>query len=64
MTKVIKGIQIPQRADFVGSFLRPSDLSSSNAQCGFASCAIGNKLTPEEQWAKLRLVREIVEEVW
>jgi len=24
-------------------------------QCGFASCEIGNKLTEEEQWAKLRL---------
>lgn len=33
-------------------------------QCGFASCEIGNKLTEEEQWAKLRLVREIAEEVW
>ena len=33
-------------------------------QCGFASCEIGNKLTEEEQWAKLALVREIAEEVW
>ena len=33
-------------------------------QCGFASCAIGNKLTEEEQWAKLKLVKEIAEEVW
>ena len=33
-------------------------------QCGFASCEIGNKLTEEEQWAKLALVKEIVEEVW
>ena len=33
-------------------------------QCGFASCEIGNKLTEEEQWAKLRLVKEIAEEVW
>ena len=28
------------------------------------SCAIGNKLTEEEQWAKLKLVKEIAEEVW
>ena len=28
-------------------------------QCGFASCEIGNKLTEEEQWAKLALVKEI-----
>ena len=33
-------------------------------QCGFASCEIGNKLTVEEQWAKLKLVKEIEEEVW
>ena len=33
-------------------------------QCGFASCEIGNKLTEEEQWAKLRLVQEVAKEVW
>ena len=33
-------------------------------QCGFASCEIGNKLTEEEQWAKLRLLKEVAEEVW
>lgn len=33
-------------------------------QCGFASCEIGNKLTEGEQWAKLKLVKEIAEEVW
>jgi 5-methyltetrahydropteroyltriglutamate--homocysteine methyltransferase len=33
-------------------------------QCGFASCEIGNKLTEEEQWKKLELVKEIAEEVW
>ena len=33
-------------------------------QCGFASCEVGNKLTEDEQWAKLALVREIAEEVW
>ena len=31
---------------------------------GFASCEIGNKLTEEEQWAKLKLVKEIAEEVF
>lgn len=35
-----------------------------SSQCGFASCEIGNKLTEEEQWAKLRLVKEVAEEVW
>ena len=33
-------------------------------QCGFASCEIGNKLTDLEQWNKLKLVKEIAEEVW
>ena len=33
-------------------------------QCGFASCEIGNKLTEEEQWAKLALVKRIAEKVW
>ena len=33
-------------------------------QCGFASCEIGNKLTEEQQWEKLKLVKEIAEEVW
>ena len=33
-------------------------------QCGFASCEIGNKLTEEEEWAKLARVKEISEKVW
>ncbi|OPJ59393.1 5-methyltetrahydropteroyltriglutamate--homocysteine S-methyltransferase [Clostridium oryzae] len=33
-------------------------------QCGFASTEEGNKLTEEEQWAKLRLVQEISNKVW
>ena len=33
-------------------------------QCGFASCEIGNKLTEDEQWAKIALVRRIAERVW
>jgi 5-methyltetrahydropteroyltriglutamate--homocysteine methyltransferase len=33
-------------------------------QCGFASTEEGNTLTEEEQWAKLRLVVEVAEEVW
>lgn len=33
-------------------------------QCGFASTEEGNILTEEEQWSKLRLIREISEEVW
>ncbi|MGH7863735.1 MAG: 5-methyltetrahydropteroyltriglutamate--homocysteine S-methyltransferase [Candidatus Binataceae bacterium] len=33
-------------------------------QCGFASTAPGNKLTPAQQKAKLRLVVEVAREVW
>ena len=33
-------------------------------QCGFASTEEGNKLTEEEEWNKLRLIKEISEEVW
>ena len=37
----------------------PLDRLCLSPQCGFASCEIGNKLTEEEQWAKLRLVKEV-----
>ena len=33
-------------------------------QCGFASTEEGNKLTEQEQWAKLALIKEIAEKVW
>lgn len=33
-------------------------------QCGFSSNAHGNKLSDEEQWAKIALVQEIASEVW
>ena len=42
----------------------PLDRLYLSPQCGFASCEIGNKLTEEEQWEKLKLVKEIAEEVW
>ena len=42
----------------------PLDRLYLSPQCGFASCEIGNKLTEEEQWKKLALVKEIAEEVW
>ncbi|MCH4071844.1 5-methyltetrahydropteroyltriglutamate--homocysteine S-methyltransferase [Pseudoramibacter sp.] len=42
----------------------PLDRLALSPQCGFASCEIGNKLTEEEQWAKLKLVKDIAEEVW
>jgi 5-methyltetrahydropteroyltriglutamate--homocysteine methyltransferase len=33
-------------------------------QCGFASTEEGNTLAEEEQWAKLRMIVEIAEEIW
>ena len=33
-------------------------------QCGFSSTVEGNKLSAEQQAAKLRLVVEVAEEVW
>jgi 5-methyltetrahydropteroyltriglutamate--homocysteine methyltransferase len=42
----------------------PLDRLYLSPQCGFASCEIGNKLTQDQQWAKLKLVKEIANEVW
>ena len=42
----------------------PFDNLCLSPQCGFASCEIGNKLTEEEQWKKLALVKKISEKVW
>ena len=33
-------------------------------QCGFSSTEEGNVLAEEEQWAKLRMIVELAEEVW
>ena len=33
-------------------------------QCGFASTEEGNILTEEQQWDKLRLIKEVADEVW
>src|SRR5215813_5259900 len=35
-----------------------------SGQCGFASTEEGNTLTEEQQWAKLRLIVEVANEVW
>ena len=48
----------------VNAFIISPDRLCLSPQCGFASCEIGNKLSEEEQWAKLALVKEIAEEVW
>ena len=35
-----------------------------STQCGFASTEEGNVITEEDQWKKIGLIKEIVEEVW
>ena len=42
----------------------PLDQLCLSPQCGFASTVEGNALTEEEQWAKLRLVVDVAEDVW
>ncbi len=46
------------------SALVPLDRLCLSPQCGFASTEEGNILTEQEQWEKIKLVREIAEEVW
>ena len=55
--------QVIKRINEAAKYI-PLDRLYLSPQCGFASCEIGNKLTEEEQWAKLKLVKEIAEEVW
>jgi 5-methyltetrahydropteroyltriglutamate--homocysteine methyltransferase len=40
------------------------DQLALSPQCGFASTEEGNTLAEEEQWAKLRMVVELADEVW
>ena len=42
----------------------PLDQLCLSPQCGFASTEEGNVLAEDEQWAKLRLVTELADEVW
>ncbi len=42
----------------------PLDRLSLSTQCGFASTEEGNLLTEEEQWAKIKLVREVADQIW
>lgn len=55
--------QIKRRIDEASNYLNLSQLCLS-PQCGFASTEEGNLLTETEQWAKLRHVIQIAEEVW
>ena len=40
------------------------DQLALSPQCGFASTEEGNTLTEDEQWAKLRMIVEVADEVW
>ena len=51
--------RIEQATKFV-----PLDQLCLSPQCGFASSEEGNLVAEEEQWAKLRMIVEIAEEVW
>jgi len=35
-----------------------------STQCGFASTEEGNQLTEDQQWAKLKLVKQIADDIW
>jgi 5-methyltetrahydropteroyltriglutamate--homocysteine methyltransferase len=42
----------------------PLDQLCLSPQCGFASTEEGNTLAEDEQWAKLKLVADVAQEVW
>jgi 5-methyltetrahydropteroyltriglutamate--homocysteine methyltransferase len=54
---------IKRRLDEASKFA-PLDQLALSPQCGFASTEEGNVLTEDQQWAKMREVIEIAEEVW
>jgi 5-methyltetrahydropteroyltriglutamate--homocysteine methyltransferase len=54
---------IKRRIDEAAKYVALDQLCLS-PQCGFASTEEGNVLSEDEQWAKLRLVVEIADEVW
>jgi 5-methyltetrahydropteroyltriglutamate--homocysteine methyltransferase len=55
--------EIRRRIDEAAKFL-PLEQLCLSPQCGFASTEEGNLLAEDEQWAKLRMIVEIAEEVW
>jgi 5-methyltetrahydropteroyltriglutamate--homocysteine methyltransferase len=54
---------IKRRIDEATKFAALDQLALS-PQCGFASTEEGNVLAEEEQWAKLRMIVELANEVW
>jgi 5-methyltetrahydropteroyltriglutamate--homocysteine methyltransferase len=54
---------IKRRIDEAAKYVALDQLCLS-PQCGFASTEEGNVLAEDEQWAKLRMIVEIADEVW
>ena len=54
---------LKRRIDEAAKYIDLNQLALSG-QCGFASTEEGNTLTEDEQWAKLRQIVEVAEEVW
>lgn len=54
---------ILRRIEEAAKFVDIDQLALS-PQCGFASTEEGNTLAEDEQWAKLRMIVEIADEVW
>jgi 5-methyltetrahydropteroyltriglutamate--homocysteine methyltransferase len=54
---------IKRRIDEATKFVALDQLCLS-PQCGFASTEEGNVLAEDEQWAKLRMIVELADEVW
>jgi 5-methyltetrahydropteroyltriglutamate--homocysteine methyltransferase len=55
--------EIKRRIDEAAKYCELDQMALS-PQCGFASTAPGNKLTPDQQFAKLARVVEVAGEVW
>ena len=55
--------QLARRIEEAGAYVALERLALS-PQCGFATSIVGNALTPEQQWAKLRTIGETARAVW
>jgi 5-methyltetrahydropteroyltriglutamate--homocysteine methyltransferase len=55
--------ELKRRIDEATKFIALDQLCLS-PQCGFASTEEGNILADDEQWAKLRMIVELGDEVW
>ncbi|MDO9411542.1 MAG: 5-methyltetrahydropteroyltriglutamate--homocysteine S-methyltransferase [Pseudolabrys sp.] len=55
--------ELKRRIDEASKFI-PLDQLCLSPQCGFASTDEGNVLAEDEQWAKLRMIVELADEVW